>query len=159
MLLLAAAVFAGSASCRPCHAGIFDDYAKTPMARSSGRVDSAPPARFTAAGHRYRIENNRLYFDQGSAPFDYFIGSNTAGRSYLFMREGYLFELPVTWYQQKRAWDASPGYEQEREVRLNRPIDPTCLSCHASMLLAGIQRPGNGFINIIAVSSAALDAS
>jgi tetratricopeptide (TPR) repeat protein len=134
MLLLAAAVFAGSASCRPCHTRIFDDYAKTPMARSSGRVDSAPPARFIAAGHRYWIENNRLHFDQGSAPLDYFIGSNTAGRSYLFAREGYLFELPVTWYQRKRGWDASPGYELEREVRLNRPIDPTCLSCHASGL-------------------------
>src|SRR6266849_2344617 len=134
MLLLAAAVFAGSASCRPCHARIFDDYAKTPMARSSGPVDLAPSARFTAAGHRYRIENNRLYFDQGSAPLDYFIGSNTAGRSYLLAREGYLFELPVTWYRQKRAWDASPGYEQEHEVRLNRPVDPTCLLCHASRL-------------------------
>jgi hypothetical protein len=134
MLLLAAAVFAGSASCRPCHTKIFDDYAKTPMARSSGHVDSVSPSQFSAAGHRYRIENNRLYFDQGNAPVDYFIGSNTAGRSYLFAREGYLFELPVTWYQQKRAWDASPGYEQEHEVRLNRPVDPTCLSCHASRL-------------------------
>jgi hypothetical protein len=104
------------------------------MARSSGRVDRAPPSRFSAAGHRYRIENSRLYFDRGSAPFDYFIGSNAAGQSYLFARYGYLFELPVTWYRQKQAWDASPGYEQDREVRLSRPIDPTCLSCHASRL-------------------------
>src|SRR5437870_13788332 len=132
MLLLAAAVFVGNASCQPCHTKIFDQYAKTPMARSSGRVDSLPAARFSAAGHRYWIENNRLSFDKGSAPFDYFIGSNTAGRSYLFARDGFLFELPVTWYQQKHAWDASPGYENENEVRLNRPVDPTCLSCHAS---------------------------
>ena len=104
------------------------------MARSSGRVDAAPSARFSAAGHRYRIENNRLYFDRGSAPFDYFIGSNAAGQSYLFARDGYLFELPVTWYRQKQDWDASPGYEQDREVRLSRPVDPTCLSCHASRL-------------------------
>ncbi len=104
------------------------------MARSSGRVDAAPPARFSASGHRYRIENNRLFFDRGSAPFDYFIGSNAAGQSYLFARDGYLFELPVTWYRQKQAWDASPGYEQDTEVRLSRPVDPTCLSCHASRL-------------------------
>ena len=104
------------------------------MARSSGRVESAPSATFTAAGHRYRVEKNRLYFEQGSVNLDYFVGSNAAGRSYLFSRDGYLFELPVTWYQQRRAWDASPGYEQENEVRLNRPVDPTCLSCHASRL-------------------------
>src|SRR5258707_2692850 len=129
MLLLAAAVFAGSASCRPCHAKIFADYAKTPMARSSGRVDAAPAARFSAAGHRYRIENNRLFFDRGSAPFDYFIGSNAAGQSYLFARDGDLFELPLTWYRQKQAWGASPRYEQETEGRLSRPGDPTFLSC------------------------------
>src|SRR5258708_29426920 len=117
MLLLAAAVFAGSASCRPCHAKIFADYAKTPMAGSSGRVDTAASARFSAAGHRYRVENNRLFFDRGSAPIDYFIGSNAAGQSYLFARDGYLFGVPVTWYRQKQAWDASPRYEQEGEGR------------------------------------------
>jgi len=134
MLLLAAAAFVGSAACGICHSRIAADYAKTPMARSSGRVERLDPVQFTAAGHRYRIASNRLYFDQGDAPFDYFIGSNTAGRSYLFSREGYLFELPVTWYQQSGKWDASPGYEHETEVRLNRPVDPTCLSCHASRL-------------------------
>jgi tetratricopeptide (TPR) repeat protein len=132
MLLLAAAVFAGSQACRPCHAAIAEAYARTPMAQSSGRVEAVPSAEFTAAGHRYRIAGNRLSFDQGSAPMDYFVGSGAAGRSYLWEREGYLFELPVTWYSQKRLWDASPGYEREREVRLNRPIDSTCLSCHAS---------------------------
>src|SRR5258706_12026380 len=98
MLLLAAAAFVGSAACSPCHVGIAAGYAKTPMARSSGRVDRIDPAQFTASGHRYRIANNRLYFERGDAPFDYFIGSNTAGRSYLFSLERYLFELPVTWY-------------------------------------------------------------
>jgi hypothetical protein len=132
MLLFAAAVFVGSQTCRPCHAAISDAYGRTPMAQSSGPVASVPAAEFTAAGHRYRIAGNRLIFDQGSAPFDFFVGSNAAGRSYLFRREDYLFELPVTWYSQKKIWDASPGYEHETEVRLNRPIDPTCLSCHAS---------------------------
>ncbi|HVW87472.1 MAG TPA: tetratricopeptide repeat protein [Bryobacteraceae bacterium] len=134
MLLLAAAAFVGSAACRPCHLKISEDYAQTPMARSSGRVGTLDPARFTAAGHRYRIANNRLYFDGGDAPFDYFIGSNTAGRSFLLSRENYLFELPVTWYRDRRGWDASPGYERDPEVRLSRAIDPTCLYCHASRL-------------------------
>jgi hypothetical protein len=134
MLLLATAAFVGSALCQPCHPKIAADYAKTPMARSSGLVDTVPEGQFTAAGHKYRVANKRLFFDQGSAPFNYFIGSNTAGRSYLFGREGYLFELPVTWYQRPARWDASPGYEHESNVRLSRPVDPTCLSCHASRL-------------------------
>ena len=52
----------------------------------------------------------------------------------LFQREGYLFELPVTWYVHPGSWDASPGYEQYREVRLDRAIEFSCLSCHASQV-------------------------
>lgn len=102
------------------------------MAQSSGRVESLPPAEFNAAGHRYRIAANTLTFDGGTAPFSYFIGSNAAGRSFLQERNGYLFELPVTWYAQKQKWDASPGYEDDAEVRLTRAVEPTCLQCHAS---------------------------
>ena len=103
------------------------------MARSSGRVESLmAPASFTAAGHRYRIADKRLLFDGGSVSFDYFIGSNAAGRSYVHEREGYLFDLPVTWYTRRQAWDASPGYEKDTEIRLARPIEPSCLLCHSS---------------------------
>lgn len=132
MLLTAAAVFIGSLSCRPCHTGIFDAYSRTAMAQSSGRVETVPAARFTAAGQRYEIAGRRLLFTGGSVTMDYFIGSNAAGRTFLREREGYLFELPVTWYAQKGAWDASPGYERDEEPRLTRAVEPTCLQCHAS---------------------------
>lgn len=132
MLLLAAAVFVGSQLCGTCHRDIFGSYSQTPMARSSGRVDSVDQARFIAAGHRYEIKDNRLLFEGGSAAIDYFIGSNAAGRTYLNGRAGYLFELPVTWYSQQRKWDASPGYEHDAEIRLTRPIEPSCLLCHSS---------------------------
>ena len=132
MLLLAVAVFIGSQQCRPCHAAVFDAYAKTPMARSSGRVEFLAPARFTAAGHRYQIADNTLLFPGGSATIDYFLGSNAAGRSYLRQYEGYVFELPVTWYAQKQTWDASPGYENHKEVHLTRAVEASCLQCHAS---------------------------
>jgi Tfp pilus assembly protein PilF len=132
MLLLATAVFVGSQTCQPCHTALFAAYSRTPMARSSGRVESLADAEFTAAGHRYRIASNRLYFDRGSAGIDYFVGSGAAGRSFLFQREGYLFELPVSWYSRKRLWEASPGYEREPDIRLDRAVDRTCLICHAS---------------------------
>lgn len=132
MLLAAAAVFIGSQLCRNCHAEVYDAYVRTPMARSSGKVDTVPAARFSAAGHRYEIEGRTLRFNGGTASMDYFIGSNAAGRTYLREREGYLFELPVTWYAQKQAWDASPGYEKDGEIRLTRAVEPTCLQCHTS---------------------------
>ncbi len=132
MFLLAAALFVGSQTCKSCHAAIAESYARTPMAQSSGRVESLAPAEFTAAGHRYEISDKRLLFDGGSASFDYFIGSNAAGRTYLRATGGYLFELPVTWYSQRKVWDASPGYEKDSEIRLTRAVETTCLLCHSS---------------------------
>src|SRR5690606_33533700 len=119
MLLLAAAIYVGNLACQPCHTQLVNSYRDTPMARSSGRVEAVADASFTAAGHRYRIAGNRLEFDGGSAPLDFFVGSATLGRSYLFQRDGFLFQLPVSWYAQKQLWDASPGYENEPEVRLS----------------------------------------
>jgi hypothetical protein len=133
-MLLAAAVFIGNQACRTCHPAIFESYTKTPMAQSSGRVDSIPSTAFIATGHNYRIAENTLYFEGGSVPIDFFIGSSAAGRSYLFSRERYLFELPVTWYSRKGIWDASPGYEHDAEIRLNRAVEPSCLQCHASQV-------------------------
>ena len=138
MLLAVAAVLVGSQACAPCHAAIAKSYQLTPMARSSGRVASIElsPARFRAAGHDYGVKEGKLTFEAAgnavSIPMDFFIGSGAAGRSFLSTREGYLFELPVTWYARKGLWDASPGYEHETEVKLNRAVEPSCLFCHSS---------------------------
>src|SRR5215472_873612 len=133
-MLAALAVFVGNAACRPCHAAIADAYSRTAMAQTSGTVANVPAASVTAGGHAFRIADRTLTFDGGSASFDYFLGSNTHGRSYLYSHDRYLYELPLTWYQKLKAWDMSPGYENERDVKMDRAIDPTCLSCHASRL-------------------------
>ena len=134
MLMFAVAVFVGSQACQPCHSDIARTYARTPMANSSGRAEPLPAAAFTAAGHRYNVDGNRLSFEGGTSSIDYFIGSNAAGRTWLREWSGYLFELPVTWYSQKKTWDISPGYDHEPYVRLNRAIEPTCLLCHSSQV-------------------------
>jgi hypothetical protein len=134
MSMLATAIFVGSLACAPCHSVIANSYARTPMARSSGVAAALPPASFTASKQRYRIEGKTLQFDAGSASIDYFIGSNSEGRSFIHASDGYLFELPVTWYVRKNAWDASPGYEGLSAVKLNRAVEPVCLLCHSSQV-------------------------
>lgn len=140
------AAYVGNTACAKCHAEIARRYAQTPMANTSGVVTSETPAGeffHQASGVRYRISKNKdavwlEYQRNGAAALSgrrqlhYFIGSNAAGRSFLFALDRYLFQAPVTWYATAKKWDASPGYEADRELRLSRPIDANCLYCHAS---------------------------
>ena len=63
----------------------------------------------------------------------WYIGSGAAGQSFLWSDDGFLFQAPVTWYSQKHLWDVSPGYQHDRSTRWNRPVEPDCLYCHASL--------------------------
>lgn len=140
------ATYVGNEACAKCHAAIARRYAQTPMAQSSGVVtDEMATGEFVhqASGVRYRITKDKgavwLEYQrsgaaalQGRRQLHYFIGSNAAGRSFLLALDRFLFQAPVTWYAQANKWDASPGYEADRELRLNRPIDANCLYCHTS---------------------------
>jgi tetratricopeptide (TPR) repeat protein len=66
-------------------------------------------------------------------PVDFVIGSGTRGSSYLFQRDGFLFQTPISWFSQKRVWDRSPGFSAE--VPAGRPVVPECLFCHANRAL------------------------
>ena len=113
------------------------------MARSSGEVrDIEAEGSFAhgASGVRYRVYRKdgaaRFSFDlgeaQGSRRLEYFIGSGTVGRSYLYSLNGFLYQVPVSWYSAPHKWDLSPGYQQYEALYLTRGIEPVCLECHAS---------------------------
>jgi len=61
----------------------------------------------------------------------YAVGSGRQGVSYLFEREGFLFQSPITWYAKGERWGLSPGYER-LSSRFDRPVLPDCLFCHAN---------------------------
>jgi len=66
-----------------------------------------------------------------SEPFDLVIGSGRRGQSYLYWRDGLLFQLPVSYHVATKSWINSPGYE-DGAVNFGRGIPPQCLDCHAS---------------------------
>ena len=115
------------------------------MAMSSGKGLSFMPGPLLTAGAfvhptsqvRYEIDRNgEVKLSKGAARdvrrLSYYFGSGAAGRSFGYVRDGFLFEAPVTWYAQTGAWDVSPGYESDSVSRWSRAIDPSCLFCHAS---------------------------
>jgi hypothetical protein len=140
LLLAIPALFVGNQACVPCHTGIVKSYNLTAMANSSGRnLRPLTPGGFrhASSGVRYDIDASGLVrFSKGSArgerQLDYYIGSGAAGRSFLYARDGFLFEAPVSWYTQTGKWDVSPGYEGDRASQWSRPVEPSCLACHAS---------------------------
>src|SRR5262245_802672 len=124
------------------------------MARTSGRVGAGEfRERLERAeldhglsGARYRItrdvEGLILEFRrrdsgsgreiQGRRRLDYYIGSGAVGRSYAFLRDGFLFQAPVSYYSTTSRWDVSPGYEARDRLHLSRAVGPECLACHAT---------------------------
>jgi hypothetical protein len=148
---IASAQEVGSAACSACHQAIARRYAVTPMAQSSGPVSSIRPspaaepvtdpstrATFrpqpTAQAIKLNIERElpRL---TATRDLTYFIGSGRIGRSFLFEQDdGFLYQSPVSWYADSNSWRASPGFQRRTTVDLTRPVEPTCLLCHASRL-------------------------
>jgi hypothetical protein len=126
---LLAASYVGNLSCKPCHTQLYNAYIASPMARTSGVVSRTVPGAFK----NVRIDNSgHARWDNNVRKLDYFVGSGAHGRSYVFAQNGFLFQSPFTWYTQQSKWDASPGYEHDRNLRWSRPIEPNCLWCHAS---------------------------
>ena len=128
------------------------------MARASGpAIENVKAADFVHAksGVHYHIypEGNRVWLSferpgdpavSGKRELLYYIGSGRRGLSYLFARDGFLFESPVNWYSDEQRWDMAPAYQDVEEIPLNLPAVTSCLRCHVS----GMRAPAKGTENL-----------
>jgi predicted CXXCH cytochrome family protein len=145
----AQAAAAPDRACAHCHQEIFDSYEKTVMARASGdAADGLLPGEFThaASGVHYRLflrdGHAWLSYDRPNAPpertlkgeqeLSFFVGSGRRGRTYLFQKDGYWFEIPVNWYGKQQVWDMNPKSIDAREMPFTLKVDAGCLHCHAT---------------------------
>jgi hypothetical protein len=153
------AVVPGNEACSGCHAEIAKSYSKTIMARASGIAsDGLITGGFLhqKSGVRYRIfqRDNRTWMSyerDGEAGFHgerellYFIGSGEKGRSYLFSRQGFLFETPINWYSQEGRWNMAPAYTEAQTIPMTLPSLTDCLNCHVSGLRLPVAGTENRF--------------
>lgn len=146
--------YVGDDACVRCHAGIAATYRNHPMGRSLIPIAVAPAEfrggaeaqpLFEANGFTYAMENRggrtihkETRRDRGGrvigeveGEVKYVLGSGTRALAFLIGRDDYLFESPITWYSQKRAWGHSPGYGVN-DRHFERQITPGCLTCHAN---------------------------
>lgn len=152
---VAEAAFAGDEACASCHADLYASYHRTGMGRSVSRFDPATaPERLDPDGRSPTVYNARfdLYYEafvRGDSLFqrefrldeggglvhelvylaDYVVGSGNATRSYFMRANGFVTEMPLTWYVERELWDMSPGYETSNS-RFSRPATLECMTCH-----------------------------
>ena len=61
---------------------------------------------------------------------NYIIGSGQHTNSHLQTVNGYVNQMPMTWYSKNKKWDLPPGFENGINTRFTRKIGLECMSCH-----------------------------
>ena len=147
----------GMASCRKCHEKIVDSFTETAHFRTSSLADAHTiKGNFSEGQNVLRTRSEATYFkmerrsSEGENAFyqtayqstesgvksrteriDLVIGSGRKGQSYLYWKNGLLFQLPVSLLIERGGWANSPGYA-DGKVNFDRLIPPRCLECHAT---------------------------
>ncbi len=147
--------YVGMNTCRQCHPAIYDSYVQTGMGQSFDKASHQKSAAHfdvnsgvmdSVNGYRYHPywQNDTLfvleYLLRGKdttyrrkEKVDYIVGSGQHTNSHIRNVNGYLYQVPVTYYTQESRWDLPPGFEGGFNSRFSRKIELECMSCHNAM--------------------------
>ena len=145
--------YLGSETCKNCHAAIYESFAKTGMGQSFG-----PPTQAKSSGEfkgksfhdafadiyyqpywkgdslylkEYRLDNGDTIYTRNEK-VHYIVGSGQHTNSHINSANGYLHQMPFTYYTQKGVLSLPPGFEEGNNSRFSRALGMECLSCHNS---------------------------
>ena len=80
---------------------------------------------------RWQIDAGGRRINEIEQQVDWIVGSGHRSRVYLYRTpSGGLFQLPVAWYSQERAWGMAPGYDRADHDGITRSVRRECLFCH-----------------------------
>lgn len=147
--------YVGMDQCRACHNSIYETFIETGMGQSFNVASKHKSAarfgkhyvvkdRFTDLNYYSYWKGDSMYImefrlegkdtvHKRIEKVDYIIGSGQHTNSHMMNVNGFVYQLPMTWYAQKGRWDLPPGYEDGHNVRFNRTIGLECMSCHNAM--------------------------
>lgn len=149
------AKYVGIKTCTQCHQNIHDHFKNTGMGKSFGdATKQKSSAKFgkNAAVYDKQLdfyyhplwENEQMFImeyrlkgkdtvHKRIEKVDYIIGSGQHTNSHLMNVNGYVYQLPMTYYTQKGTWDLPPGFEKGANSRFSRIIGLECMTCHNGM--------------------------
>lgn len=143
--------YVGMNTCKLCHQDIYNTFIKTGMGQSLGQATRKKSSgSFSAAAiyDRFSDLHYQAYWEKDSLfireyrqkkkdtvhsrteQVSYIIGSGQHTNSHLQLTNGYLTQMPMTYYTQKKHWDLPPGFEDGVNTRFSRKIGLECMSCH-----------------------------
>lgn len=147
--------YVGREACRSCHADKYETFVEAQMGRSIKPAHpSRSAARFDGVAPVYD-ETLDLYYQplrrgddlfvvefrladgdtvhKRTEKIDYIVGSGQHTNSHIMSVNGYLYQMPLTWYAQDGKWDLPPGFADGNNSRFDRPIPEACMTCHNAM--------------------------
>lgn len=143
--------YVGMTTCKQCHQSIYTTFIETGMGRSFERASKTKSSgNFSASGIYDKLadlhynafwDKDSLYIKefrllakdtihQRTEQVNYIIGSGQHTNSHLQTINGYMNQMPMTFYTQKGHWDLPPGFENGVNTRFSRKIGLECLTCH-----------------------------
>ena len=144
--------YVGKEQCRMCHSEIYDSYMQTGMGKSlhyatkdhsSMDISNLLVIHDSIKNLSYQpfFRNDSLYLKEFRLKgddtthllirkVDYKIGSGHHTNSHLFEINGYVHQIPYTYYTQDAIADLPPGFEDGDNTRFSRKIGLECMSCH-----------------------------
>jgi predicted CXXCH cytochrome family protein len=151
--MLRAGDYVADTACATCHASKYASYQGVGMAQSMRRpraevlIEDFRNARFVhqpSQSHyemawkdgkllfrRYQLDSGGQRINFIEQEVDWIVGSGHRSRVYLYRTpSGELYQLPIAWYTQERAWGMAPGYDRADNDGITRPVRRECLFCH-----------------------------
>jgi Cytochrome c554 and c-prime len=157
---------AGPLACANCHAREYASQATTSMAHAMERVSKCsilqqnPVLTFRDGAYSYRIERqtNQSFYtvtdgkDTLRVPLEYAFGLGKAGQTYIFERDGKMYESRVSFFKAGNGLDLTMGAQNLRPNNLaeaagrlmDRHSAEDCFGCHTTgASREGLQQPAS----------------
>ncbi len=142
--------YVGMNTCKLCHQGIYNTFINTGMGKSfdiATKLKSSGDFKNATFFDKENDLHYKAFWDKDSLfikefrkgedttcqrteQVNYIIGSGQHTNSHIQNVNGYLNQMPMTFYTQKQKWDLPPGFENGMNTHFTRKIGLECMSCH-----------------------------
>ncbi len=145
------ASYVGMNTCKSCHQGIYNTFIQTGMGHSFDKAtrekssasfeNSVINDKFSDYSYQALWQDDSLFIKEFKLnkkdtsfkrveQVNFIIGSGQHTNSHLQNINGYIHQMPMTFFTQKKKWDLPPGFENGVNTRFSRKIGLECMSCH-----------------------------